>query len=522
MLDVNIENKSYGSDVILTNVSLKLGRNKYQLVGENGSGKSTLLNIINKTDLDYEGSVLVNDKEYNSLEYISFSSQLNLLIGEFTLNDYLKIINNTDSQIDNLINIFKIKRDVKIATMSGGQQQKIQIILTLLSKCEILIFDEPYNNLDANSTIELDNILQSITNKTIILIDHRKNHDGFEVIEIKSNIKYIDKSVVEINKQVVIKPTISSLKIIKLQMTIFLLIATLTTCIFMFIAYNVELESMYAYSNSEYYYSEGEEVEGATQVVPMFYETEMFKYHGTTKAEIPYDEISLTYLDDEDYNEIKDLLLKGEYKSGIGVLQFQQPTEVIENINGPILMYSYEGMIEGSLPTNNEKELIVNQFVAGYMESMGITNIIGYEINGYTITGIYSNESFNTSVILAYDENSVENKKNLETCEENNSCGYISDSYVENTYNLPNTPPTIVDNIKSNVEIFIMLFIVSIVLFFLLILILFLTKHTVKLNEEKLSVYNQNKYPRSIIKLMILSSITLLIVNMVVILIKFS
>lgn len=520
MLNVHIKSKSYENDLVIENLELVLGLKKYQITGKNGSGKTTLINIISKIDSKYDGEVVINGITYEVKDYICVSSQTSMLITEFSLNDYLRIL-DTNYDVSNLISIFKIDADKKIANLSGGQQQKVQIILTLISSCPIIIFDEPFNNLDKSSTIYLEEELSKITNKLVILIDHHKLHNSFVEIDISKIKSFNEVEKKEINSSTIVKPSIRTLKLLKINLILFITILMGLSFIFIICIANTNLEQPLAYTDSEYYYSEGNLVEGGIEVVPIFYDPTVIKINDTSKYEIEMDNIATTYLTSENYDALKEELLIGNYVSKITIYQFQQPKEVIEIFNGYIPLYGYEYLIDGTLPQNNTKELMVNQYVAGYMENQGVEDIIGSEIQGYTVTGIYSGTSVSGAIILGYDENSEYTVQNLENCQNNNTCGYITTTYYENVNNVSNQPPGVIENITNNIERFLLLVIFNVIMFTLMMFIVILAKYNVKTNMSKLKIYNQEKYPKLVSNLMLAVTITSSIVVFILILVKF-
>lgn len=69
-------------------------------------------------------------------------------------------------------------RDRSLASLSGGEKQKIAIAAMLAAKPEILIFDEPTSNLDPSATAEIFKVIQKIREKTqitVIVIEHKVN-----------------------------------------------------------------------------------------------------------------------------------------------------------------------------------------------------------------------------------------------------------------------------------------------------------------------------------------------------------
>ena len=81
---------------------------------------------------------------------------------------------------------FRKKRSTQL---SGGQQQRVAIARALVKNPKVIIADEPTGNLDSKNTLEIMNIIKSISaNKLVVLVTHEKelaNFYGDRIIEIK-------------------------------------------------------------------------------------------------------------------------------------------------------------------------------------------------------------------------------------------------------------------------------------------------------------------------------------------------
>jgi len=177
------------------NFQIKKG-NKIGLFGESGSGKSTLLNLIigylNPTN---GGLEIDNQKVFDNYDQLrnifSYVSQDTFLLDEsikynitFTnqvneemekkLNDIIEIVNLKDF-VNNLDKGLHTIVGEKGLNISGGQRQRISIARAIFNSKEILILDEPTNELDEINEYEIiNNIFERFKDKTIILTTHNK------------------------------------------------------------------------------------------------------------------------------------------------------------------------------------------------------------------------------------------------------------------------------------------------------------------------------------------------------------
>jgi len=151
---LKVENiaKAFGKNKVLKKVSFEMDSSLlYGIVGENGSGKSTLLKIIVGEWKPDHGNILVEGR-------VGYCPQKTLLFSQLTVDENLRYfaaayeMGNTEllSRSESLMNVFNFKkyRKERIANLSGGTQQKLNLAIALLHQPKLLILDEPYNGFD--------------------------------------------------------------------------------------------------------------------------------------------------------------------------------------------------------------------------------------------------------------------------------------------------------------------------------------------------------------------------------------
>ena len=179
---------------IFENINFELEKyDKIGIIGTTGSGKTTLVDIILGLLKPNSGEIYLNDKQVNfnilnNLNKIGYLPQENFIINEsikmnITLSYDERQINNkkllevldqlklseTIDKLPDKINTIIGKSGVKL---SGGQRQKISLARLLYHDKEILILDEATNALDKNSEKEVIKLLNTLKNKTILMISH--------------------------------------------------------------------------------------------------------------------------------------------------------------------------------------------------------------------------------------------------------------------------------------------------------------------------------------------------------------
>lgn len=183
-----------GKICVLNHVNLAISKGEFVgIVGDSGSGKTTLLNLIGGMDSISEGRIIVagenignyNDKKRTLYRrnHVGFIFQDYNLINELTVYEniimplQLKGTEIDEKMIDNLLENLKLKEKENRYPMqlSGGEQQRVAIIRSLVSKPDIVLADEPTGNLDSTNTVMVVKLLQYLSNKmgrTILFVTH--------------------------------------------------------------------------------------------------------------------------------------------------------------------------------------------------------------------------------------------------------------------------------------------------------------------------------------------------------------
>eukprot|EP00366_Plasmodium_knowlesi_P003175 XP_002260672.1 ABC transporter, putative [Plasmodium knowlesi strain H] len=142
------------STAALQNVNLSFSKGMRVVVcGKNGAGKSTLLSIIAGKKLVKEESVLVFNKP--AFHDTTLSSRIGF-VGDWWSDDYAMNITVKDffakykdsKRYRKLLNLFEISEDKLISSASKGEKKKIQILVNLVTRKDVYIFDEATESLD--------------------------------------------------------------------------------------------------------------------------------------------------------------------------------------------------------------------------------------------------------------------------------------------------------------------------------------------------------------------------------------
>ena len=179
----NITYKYIDNEIIFENANLTINRNeKILLISPSGKGKSTFLDIlaglieIEKGKIEY-GDLNLSNNTNNIKNIIGYLSQQSFILNESLLfnitfeNDIEKINHNLIKDVVKITQLNKIFSDGILnlnfqinengSNLSGGQRQRIALSRILYKNPEVLILDEPTNEIDNLSEIE---IIKSINN----------------------------------------------------------------------------------------------------------------------------------------------------------------------------------------------------------------------------------------------------------------------------------------------------------------------------------------------------------------------
>ena len=175
---------------------------KYAIVGESGKGKSTLMHLLMKymTGNEYEGKVLINRQDIRSLDSDSIYDKIGYIQrNEFLIDGsvrdnivlYRKDVPDTDVEqvCQNLkLDSELVRKEIDAADageVSFGEKQRIDIARFMLHDYDVLVFDEPTSNLDADTAGEIFNMIFGIRDKIVIVITHDRSRavlDRFDAV----------------------------------------------------------------------------------------------------------------------------------------------------------------------------------------------------------------------------------------------------------------------------------------------------------------------------------------------------
>lgn len=178
---VNVENVSfsYGDNKVIDDATWLIGPgDRYGLLGANGAGKSTLLDIIQGKLLPQTGRVKIG----KTVKFAFLSQKLEELnsLGSDRVREVLSryksryVIDGKEVSPATLLESLGFTSahlNMPVNTLSGGQKRRLQLMLILLDSPNVLILDEPSNDLDTDMLVAVENVLDTWPG-TLILVSH--------------------------------------------------------------------------------------------------------------------------------------------------------------------------------------------------------------------------------------------------------------------------------------------------------------------------------------------------------------
>lgn len=492
-------NEFYIDNKKLFKCDVKVVKGINLFVGDNGSGKSSLYNLLYKLNLDYDGCNFLDCFDVCDLRVnvCSYLNQSNLLFENLSFKQNLELICESYDvkrfeifcNVFDVVSLFESKTAVR--KFSGGQIQKIKIILCLIKDVDIYILDEPFNDLDKESVEFLTKYLNELDAVVLLSTHFTKSINPSSVHEISNNevvSKYFEEVDFEIksaSKSILLdklkfktlrnltKKSVLYLSLLNMFFVLFILFnfnsiavklndSIITTTKFEFaddstiIMPPVDSSYLSVYGDeswleniSSYFDEEDlkkiESLSGVTEVVPIT--SPLYVSSSLTDGEFIIDESI-------DMSLYKDSEFFSEQPKELVYAHAMRPKDISKSI--PIQNMNYYGqkiikMLEGDIPNDESNEVLIDQFYATkLMNELKLNNfseVISQEIDlniknitnedilskKYIVSGIIEVADTNqSSVMLSYNPNSQNVIENQSWKMDNNQLKDIINNKLKN------------------------------------------------------------------------------------------
>lgn len=189
--------KTYNSGVevhALSNVNFEMEKGDLvAIIGDSGSGKSTLLHLLAGVDTPTSGDIFIQNKnitKFNKDEMTVFRRRnIGVVYQFFNLIPNINVRQNIllpllldnkkadEEYLKEILSILGIegKLDRYPKQLSGGEQQRVAIARSLITRPAIILADEPTGNLDRKNSEEITGLFRLVNkrlNSTIMIITH--------------------------------------------------------------------------------------------------------------------------------------------------------------------------------------------------------------------------------------------------------------------------------------------------------------------------------------------------------------
>lgn len=178
VIDLEGVSKAYGERLLIDNLSVQVPPGSLLgVIGPNGAGKTTLLRMITKQEQPDQGSIRIGETVK-----LAYADQSRTLDGEKTV--YEEISGGADTlQLGNRqlnaraycssFNFLGSDQQKQVKNLSGGERNRVHLAKTLTSGANVLMLDEPTNDLDVNTLRALEEALANFAGCAIVVSHDR-------------------------------------------------------------------------------------------------------------------------------------------------------------------------------------------------------------------------------------------------------------------------------------------------------------------------------------------------------------
>lgn len=193
---------------VLSNVRFSLAKGqKIGIIGPTGSGKTTLLRLLVRDYDHYEGQITMDGDDIRTLPLTKYRQHLayvpqaaflfsttidrNLRFGDehASQQDVTKAATQASmaEEIDAMPDKYQTQVGQRGTILSGGQQQRLTLSRALLKKADLLVLDDPFSAIDAETASKIKEVLDHLTERSLIMTASRlstvQNMDWLIVME---------------------------------------------------------------------------------------------------------------------------------------------------------------------------------------------------------------------------------------------------------------------------------------------------------------------------------------------------
>lgn len=191
IIEIKNGSKSFGDKVIFKNFNLNVLRTaRIGIVGDNGAGKTTLFKIIMQQESLDSGELILGE----TLRIGYFSQHFDAIDENIRVIDYVKEVSSTIETLEDtvtapsLLERFLFDANLQytmVKSLSGGQRRRLQLVRVLAANPNVLILDEPTNDLDIETLEVLEDYIDSFMGPVLCV-----SHDRYFLDKVCDELLY--------------------------------------------------------------------------------------------------------------------------------------------------------------------------------------------------------------------------------------------------------------------------------------------------------------------------------------------
>ena len=191
IIEIKNGSKSFGDKVIFKNFNLNVLRTaRIGIVGDNGAGKTTLFKIIMQQESLDSGELILGE----TLRIGYFSQHFDAIDENIRVIDYVKEVLSTIETLEGTVTVSSLLERflfdanlqyTMVKSLSGGQRRRLQLVRVLAANPNVLILDEPTNDLDIETLEVLEDYIDSFMGPVLCV-----SHDRYFLDKVCDELLY--------------------------------------------------------------------------------------------------------------------------------------------------------------------------------------------------------------------------------------------------------------------------------------------------------------------------------------------
>lgn len=179
VIDIEDASVSFGERDVLRNVTWRIAPGERTgILGANGAGKSTLLALVTGALEPTTGRVKrgktvqigMLDQQFSQLEKIG-SDRVREVLARTKASFTIEGKEHTPAQLLERLGFRREHLSARVNDLSGGQKRRLQLLMLLLSEPNVIVLDEPTNDVDSDMLTAMEDLLDSWPG-TLIVVSH--------------------------------------------------------------------------------------------------------------------------------------------------------------------------------------------------------------------------------------------------------------------------------------------------------------------------------------------------------------